>query len=98
MQAVHGEFLSDDNTAHLATNAQRWIASMLEGSRNFGKPLDSVCQWKGKIENAGFVDVRQEVCKVSHISEFCEDPTLSIFLMLMPRYSSPLGLGRKIRK
>ena len=64
MQAVDVEFLSDDGTAHLATNAQFWVKSMLEGARKFGKPLDGISQWKEKLENAGFVDVQQEVKKV----------------------------------
>lgn len=65
MQAVDGFFLSDDGTAQMATNAQAWIKSMLEGARKFGKPLDNVSLWKDKMEDAGFVDVQQEVHKVS---------------------------------
>jgi trans-aconitate methyltransferase len=65
MQAVDGFFESDDGTAEQAVHAQAWIKSMLDGARNFGKPLDTCSKWKEQMEDAGFVDVRQEVFKVS---------------------------------
>ena len=64
MQAVDAFFLSDDGTAQIATNAQRWIENMRQGARRFGKPLDSVSQWKEKMQDAGFVDVQQKIHKV----------------------------------
>lgn len=57
--------MSDDGTADKAENAQNWLKILLEGSVKFGKPLEIAVDWKEKMEKAGFVDVQQEVRKVS---------------------------------
>ncbi|KAL6401347.1 hypothetical protein AUP68_15216 [Ilyonectria robusta] len=75
MQAVDGFFESDDGTAELAVHAQAWIRSMLDGARQFGKPLDTCSEWKEQMEAAGFVDVQQEVFKFP-IGPWPKDPKL----------------------
>ncbi|KAF7553373.1 hypothetical protein G7Z17_g3659 [Cylindrodendrum hubeiense] len=64
IQAVHPDFVSDDDTADKATNAQLWMKNMREGAARFGKPLDSALLWQEKLKSAGFVDVQQSVLKV----------------------------------
>lgn len=96
MQAVDGFFESDDGTAEQAVHAQAWIKSMLDGARKFGKPLDTCSKWKEQMEDAGFVDVRQEVFKVSsYFGGFCEVWVLLVLLMLMIKRSSRSDLGPK---
>lgn len=65
LQAAYGRFMSDDNTAEKATNAQFWMKTICEGAAKFGKPLDTTPQWIEKLRAAGFVDVQQEIHKVS---------------------------------
>lgn len=65
MQAVYAAFMSDDDTAAQAKSAQQWMEIMIEGAAKFGKPWDVASTWKEKMEKAGFVDVQQEVRKVS---------------------------------
>ena len=98
LQAVDGYFLSDDGTAQMATNAQRWIQSMLEGARKFGKPLDQAAEWKEKMENAGFVDVEQKVHKVSRSWILVKFWSFSISSMLITHSSSQLDHGLKTLK
>ncbi|RSL67395.1 hypothetical protein CEP52_012730 [Fusarium oligoseptatum] len=63
MQAVYPRFLSDDDTAKEAKDAQFWMKSICDGAVKFGKPLDSAPGWLEKMKAAGFVDVKQEVRK-----------------------------------
>jgi hypothetical protein len=65
MQAVGAQFLSDDDTVEKATNAQMWMAKIVEGAAMFGKPIDSTPNWEQKIKEAGFVDVKQVIHKVA---------------------------------
>jgi trans-aconitate methyltransferase len=65
MQAVYPRFLSDDGTAGQAKDAQFWMKNICEGAVKFGKPLDSAPGWLEKMKAAGFVDVKQEIRKVS---------------------------------
>lgn len=64
LQAVYPRFLSDDDTAKLAKDAQFWMTNICEGAGKFGKPLDSAPQWLDKMKAAGFVEVHQEIRKV----------------------------------
>ncbi|KPM38056.1 hypothetical protein AK830_g8526 [Neonectria ditissima] len=75
LQAMRGQFVSDDDTSEKATYAQRWAEGLLESSAKFGKPIDCVDQWKGKLEEAGFVDIHQEIRKVP-IGTWPKDPVL----------------------
>ncbi|RSL46430.1 hypothetical protein CEP54_013850 [Fusarium duplospermum] len=64
LQGVDARFVSDDGTVDKATNAQLWMRNLREGSAKFGKPVDCAPEWKRKLCDAGFVDVRQEVRKL----------------------------------
>lgn len=64
LQAVYTRFISDDDTAGNATNAQKWMKNMCEGASTFGKPLDNAIEWEEKLRRAGFVEVQQQVDKV----------------------------------
>ncbi|KAH6972746.1 S-adenosyl-L-methionine-dependent methyltransferase [Ilyonectria sp. MPI-CAGE-AT-0026] len=75
MQAVGAQFLSDDDTIEKATNAQMWMENIRKGAAMFGKPIDSHPTWKNKMEEAGFVDVNQEIRKVP-IGAWPKDPKL----------------------
>lgn len=67
MQAVTAPFLSDDDTLDKAQNAKAWMDNLVKGLRKFGKPVDNVSGWKDKLKDAGFVDIHQEIRKVSGI-------------------------------
>lgn len=55
---------SDDETHLKATYLLESVKHMHASSRMFGKDMSSVLQWKERMENAGFVNVREEVYKV----------------------------------
>lgn len=65
MQAVYPAFMSDDDTATQAKAAQEWMKIMVDGTAKFGKPLATADTWKEKMQQAGLLDVQQEVRKVS---------------------------------
>ncbi|KAK7414827.1 hypothetical protein QQX98_006342 [Neonectria punicea] len=75
LQAMRGQFVSDDGTSEKATNAQRWAAGLLDSSAKFGKPIDCVGDWKYKLDQAGFVDIHQEIRKAP-IGAWAKDPIL----------------------
>lgn len=41
------------------------MKTLVEATAKFGKPVDVAARWKEKLEKAGFVDVQQEILKVS---------------------------------
>lgn len=57
--------MSDDESIKKAVNAEVWAVALRESSIKFGKPIDCVTGWKDKMVKAGFVDVHQEIRKVS---------------------------------
>ncbi|RYP66383.1 hypothetical protein DL769_006045 [Monosporascus sp. CRB-8-3] len=61
LRSVFPRFLSDDETAAKAKDAQFWMKNIFEGAAKFGKPLDSAAHWMKKLRDAGFVDVQQDV-------------------------------------
>jgi hypothetical protein len=65
LQGVYAKFVSDDGTAEKATDANRWMKLLVEGGAKFGKSIDCASLWKEKLEKAGFVDIHEEVLKVS---------------------------------
>lgn len=75
MQACFPRFLSDDDSAKLAPDAQFWMANVCEGAGRFGKPLDGAPTWLEKFKAVGFTDVRQEIRKVP-IGTWPKDPHL----------------------
>ncbi|KAF7597088.1 hypothetical protein BBP40_010562 [Aspergillus hancockii] len=64
MQSVSAHFLSDDGTAEEAVTAQKWMESLREAGKRFGKPMDDVDQWKQKLEEVGFVEVTEKTLKI----------------------------------
>lgn len=56
---------SDDGTHQKATTLLEGIKFMHDAARKHGKDLQSVLGWKEKMEKAGFVNVREEIYKVS---------------------------------
>ncbi|KAJ4250119.1 hypothetical protein NW762_011929 [Fusarium torreyae] len=75
VQAVYPRFLSDDDTAKLAEDAQFWMDNICKGAEKFGKPLDSAPLWLEKLKAVGFVEVQQEVRKLP-FGSWPRDPTL----------------------
>ncbi|QPC59697.1 hypothetical protein HYE67_001928 [Fusarium culmorum] len=65
MQGQRAYFMSDDESIKKAVNAEVWAVALRESSIKFGKPIDCVTGWKDKMVKAGFVDVHQEIRKVS---------------------------------
>lgn len=92
MQLVYPRFLSDDDTAKLATDAQFWMTNICEGAGKFGKPLDSAPQLPEKMRAAGFVDVQQEIRKVCPTQSIHEN-LCNLKCSTTPR--SPLAAGRE---
>ncbi|KAH8684983.1 S-adenosyl-L-methionine-dependent methyltransferase [Ilyonectria robusta] len=74
-QATNPGFLSDDDTAKDAVNAQLWLKHLVEGTAKFGKPMDGVFMWKEKLESIGFIDVQQLIYKVP-VGAWAKDPKL----------------------
>ncbi|RBR13717.1 uncharacterized protein FIESC28_08077 [Fusarium coffeatum] len=64
IQVVDAEFLCDDGTIEKAPNTQLYMKSICEACAKFGKPIDGGTEWKEKMEEAGFIDVHQEIRKV----------------------------------
>ncbi|GAB1194338.1 hypothetical protein APSETT444_003582 [Aspergillus pseudonomiae] len=75
MQAVTSPFLSDDESLAKAPNAKQWMDNLVKGLRKFGKPVDNVGGWKEKLNDAGFVDLHQEIRKLP-IGPWPKDPKL----------------------
>ncbi|KAJ3549015.1 hypothetical protein NM208_g712 [Fusarium decemcellulare] len=75
LQAAYTRFISDDDTAEKAENAQFWLETLIAGLAQFGTPLDCAINWKQKLEAAGFIDVQQEVRKIP-IGAWAKDPKL----------------------
>ncbi|EFX04982.1 methyltransferase type 12 [Grosmannia clavigera kw1407] len=75
IQTVYPRFVSDDGTHTKAVNAQLWIKSVCDGAAKFGKPLDLTKEWLGELKAAGFVDVHQEIRKLT-IGAWPKDPAL----------------------
>jgi len=68
LQAQRGFFMSDDDSIKKAVNAEVWAEAVRDSSNKFGKPIDCAMNWKEKVIKAGFVNVHEEVRKVSIIS------------------------------
>ena len=59
-----GTFRSDDDTIQRAPWTRRLCDELYEAGRKFGKRLDVAHMHKEWLEDAGFLDVREEVYKV----------------------------------
>ena len=71
IEAIYARFVSDDETDERAPNCQLWMKTLCEGMAQFGKPMDHAAQWKDMLKEAGFVDVQEEVFKVSRPPKSC---------------------------
>jgi hypothetical protein len=64
MQEYHCHVYSDDGTAAEAIYLLDWVEQMNEASKSFGKELRTANGLKKHMENAGFVDLHEEIYKV----------------------------------
>ncbi|GMG06838.1 unnamed protein product [Aspergillus oryzae] len=55
---------SDDDTHLKATSMMEGVKNMHISAKKFGKDFDTVKNWRSQMENAGFVNVREDVYKV----------------------------------
>jgi hypothetical protein len=55
---------SDDETHLKAANFLEAINKIHESSKLFGKAMTSSPTWKGRMEKAGFANVREDIYKV----------------------------------
>ena len=67
---------SDDGTLENAKYLMEWQAKVDEAATLFGKKMNVAETHKQRLIDAGFVDVRDDVYKVS--THFCTDRLLSI--------------------
>lgn len=65
MASMEVNTYSDDDTHLRAKNLLEGIVYMHDCAREYGKDMTSVHSWKEKMEKAGFVNVREEIFKVS---------------------------------
>ncbi|GAB1198336.1 hypothetical protein APSETT444_007655 [Aspergillus pseudonomiae] len=66
---------SDDGTHLKATSMMDGVKHMHLSAKKFGKDFDTVKNWKTQMENAGFVNVRDDVYKLPQ-SPWPKDPKL----------------------
>ncbi|KAK0387404.1 hypothetical protein NLU13_5716 [Sarocladium strictum] len=57
------DFSTDDGTVSADSPAKKWGDLMLEAADKFGAPLDSCTRYKQQLQDAGFVDVVEQVYK-----------------------------------
>lgn len=69
MASISVNVISDDGTHKNAIWLEQSVKYMHESATIFGKELVSVSTWKERFEKAGFVNVRQEVLKVSCVNQ-----------------------------
>ena len=65
MQEYEGALGSDDDTINQAPWIKQWVELIDEASTKFGKRMNVAYQHPQWLKDAGFVDVREEVYKVS---------------------------------
>ncbi|KAK5196120.1 hypothetical protein LTR99_008071 [Exophiala xenobiotica] len=64
MQEYQCHVWSDDGTVDEAIYLQDWVEQMNEASKRFGKELKTAAALKTHMQNAGFVEVHEEIYKV----------------------------------
>lgn len=64
LQAAYPPLKSDDGTGDKAIDFHEWVNTLCDASVKFGKPLTCAPEWKAKLEEAGFIDVQQQIFKV----------------------------------
>ena len=65
MSTIEVNTYSDDDTHLKATNMLESVTQLHAGSKVFGKEMASVFTWKERMEKAGFINVKEEVFKVT---------------------------------
>jgi hypothetical protein len=58
------DVFSDDGTHEKAESFRLFIKEIREAANRFGKTFDHVVLWKEKMENAGFINVREVIGNV----------------------------------
>ncbi|OOO07791.1 hypothetical protein OAory_01042910 [Aspergillus oryzae] len=66
---------SDDDTHLKATSMMEGVKNMHISAKKFGKDFDTVKNWRSQMENAGFVNVREDVYKLPQ-SPWPKDPKM----------------------
>jgi ubiquinone/menaquinone biosynthesis C-methylase UbiE len=85
----HGvQVLSDDGTAEKATEVTKWFRLVGEASEKFGKTLDVAKDQKRWMMEAGFVDVKEDIYKVS-ILDFLIWTGVSFAFVVGEAYARP---------
>ncbi|KAL2012844.1 hypothetical protein VTN00DRAFT_369 [Thermoascus crustaceus] len=75
MQSMGVVTYSDDGSDERATNFHQVVDLIQEASGKFGKSMKTMGTWKGKMEKAGFTNVKQKVFKVPQ-SPWHDDPKM----------------------
>lgn len=65
MQDFESYFFCDDDTMTPDCWMSSWISNMNKGSVKFGKAFNAIASERKFMEDAGFVDIRSQVIKVS---------------------------------
>lgn len=87
MQEYNSWVYSDDDSMEKATWTADWIQTLSDLSVRFGKPMNVAALHKKWIAEAGFVDVKEEVCKVRLV------PSMPTAAQLYLTFRCPLALG-----
>ena len=66
IQDFEGFIFSDDGTLTDDSWCKEWLKNMDEASAKFGKHYNYIAVQKERLIKAGFVDIREQVMKVSH--------------------------------
>ena len=88
---------SDDDTHLRAKNMVEVVRLVHEASKTFGKDMSTVPTWKERVEKAGFINVTEEIYKVTLFFFFCPCPLyFALFLaMLTSRLAPPKSLAQR---
>ncbi|EXJ65684.1 uncharacterized protein A1O5_11211 [Cladophialophora psammophila CBS 110553] len=63
MQEYHCQVYSDDGSLDQAIYLKNWVEEMNEGSKRFGKELKTANKLKNYMQDAGYIDVHEEIYK-----------------------------------
>jgi hypothetical protein len=67
MKSIAVTSSSDDGTHLTAKNVMQLVEGIHQAAEKFGKSMNTLPTWKEKMEKAGFVDVKEEVIKVTPV-------------------------------
>lgn len=89
MASMSVNYFSDDDTHKNAKWLEQSVKYMHESATVFGKDLASVPTWKERFEQAGFINVRQEVLKVGCDPDFYASRTRMLTVRQLPQSPWP---------